>query len=109
MGEFFVSLRLNLLVCINTKTRFNRNVSLVFFVLFTNYGHSLLHDGQRQINLYEIQFKPFGYLMTLGEDPPIDMYEITYFNNYGYNDKYTLNTQIPYIESNHFLSGIYKN
>ena len=32
-GEFFVTLRLNLLVCANYKTRFNRNVLSGFFYL----------------------------------------------------------------------------
>lgn len=65
-------------------------------------GYALLRDLDGSFkSCREISFLPFGYFMTQhGENCPINtnMCEITFFKNYDYNQKDSIDLNMPYLE-----------
>ena len=71
-------------------------------------GQIIFGGGHRLLS--EISFPPFGYVMTLdGAGPPDPrLVEISFFDNYRYQDFKVFNLKLPLLEVNTAFPGDYR-
>jgi hypothetical protein len=63
----------------------------------------------RSTLISEINFPPFGYVMTTGEDPPHQgLFEITYFDRYPYDCCDLMSLRLPLLETHTSFPGDYR-
>jgi len=73
-------------------------------------GWSLLHNTNtgKTVKLGEISFRPFGYIYTIDSLPFVkNVFEITNWKNYQYNQKTTLLMELPFLQPKGNVSGLY--
>jgi len=74
-------------------------------------GPCVVYDPELGIQRWsEINFQPFGYLLadeSLSAHP--DMVDISFFNNYRYNQKALISLKLPYLIIETFAIGTYSN
>lgn len=66
-------------------------------------------EGGRTRLLSELAFPPFGYVMTFGDEAPhAEMFEITHFARYGYQEFAVTEVKLPLLETHLPLPGDYR-
>lgn len=66
-------------------------------------------DSGRTSILSEVSFPPFGYVLTFGDEAPHrDMFEITHFARYGYQEFAVTEVRMPLLETHLALPGDYR-
>lgn len=89
-----------------------------FFVYFNIEGkfrfigmqHFLKVDKRKITSLSEINFPPYGYVMTINSDPPDPkLIEITHFSRYDFNRFDTKAMRIPVLPTHSPLPGDYRS
>lgn len=76
---------------------------------YSGVSGSINLDTGRTITLSEITFPPFGYVMTLGSEPPDRrLLEITHFSTYGYNEFKILELRPPVLDTPTYFPGDYR-
>jgi hypothetical protein len=71
-------------------------------------GHANLHTGEVRI-LSEVSFPPFGYVLIFGSGPPhSEMFEITHFADYDYEEFAVAEIRLPVLETHLALPGDYR-
>ena len=88
-----------------------------FFVYYNIEGklrfiglQSFLRLNNRRITrMSEINFPPYGYVMTINSDPPDQrLFEITYFSRYGYDEFETKAMRLPVLPTHSAFLGDYR-
>lgn len=72
-------------------------------------GYSYIQDPGEEIKKWsEINFQPFGYLLT-DDSPPAhnEMLDISFFGKYGYCDEGAIELNVPYLPVNSSIIGTY--
>ena len=66
-------------------------------------------NSTRTVLLSEITFPPFGYVMTIDDEPHEKrLVEITHFSRYGYNEFAVFPLQLPVLPTHLWFPGDYR-
>lgn len=102
---------------LNKKEK-NLNPSFRFFCYFNIEGifrsaeiSAMIDANTQEITLLsEINFPPYGYVMTIDAKPPDKrLAEITHFSKYSYNELSTHYIKLPVLPTHLFYSGDYRS
>ncbi|MCK5345429.1 MAG: hypothetical protein KAR20_18600, partial [Candidatus Heimdallarchaeota archaeon] len=76
---------------------------------YVGVTHRLKLDQRKSYIFCEINFPPFGYVLTLNSDPPDErLADITYFAKYSYSDFKVMNIRMPVLETHLAYPGDYR-
>jgi|APLak6261664640_1056046.scaffolds.fasta_scaffold01379_4 hypothetical protein len=89
-----------------------KNVRLFLYSNLSNikrfFGYTIITQNDSFGVWSEINFQPFGYFLTINSEPPQkDMYEITNFNEYRFDEEVIITLRTPYLEVQNNLIGDY--
>jgi len=80
-----------------------RTSGLISKMYFDNDGNS------HNYNLSEFIFPPLGFFLTTGKAKIPNMYDLTFFNNFNYEDKIEIHFDIPFYPIVGWFPGDYRN
>lgn len=86
---------------VSSKSRYNRQVPI----------SGVLKGGASPIILSEISWFPCGYILTDSEETPNfdkNLIDITFFKNYSYDEKASLDLLIPVMPINFYMCGDFR-
>lgn len=73
-------------------------------------GEVLYQDGHVNGHFVDMQFRPFGYFLTTDSSncpKNTNMFDITYFSKFKFNELIDVNINMPLLEINTNIPGIY--
>lgn len=76
---------------------------------FQNAAVTLNIVNRQRRSFSEITFPPFGYVLTLASEPPSrDLFQITHFARYGYDDFRSVQLRPPVLPTHLLIPGDYR-